>query len=107
MNVGRKYFGSVLQRSNLRNEWREDKLSESSGFGGTMCAGMSISVVGAHLSTDATFTCQRGLTAVREISLQVLWRSNRVQHLEVIFGHVQVTEGEVLESCSATGKHDS
>jgi hypothetical protein len=63
-----------------------------------MCAGMSISVVGAHLSTDATFTWQRGRTAVREISLQVLWRSNRVQHLEVIFGHVQVAEGEVLGS---------
>jgi hypothetical protein len=63
-----------------------------------MCAGMSISVVGAHLSTDATFTCRRGRTAVRKISLQVLWRSNRVQHLEVIFGHVQVAEGEVLGS---------
>ena len=59
---------------------------------------------GRSLSSDATFTCQRGRTAVRKISLQVLCRSNRVQHLEVIFGHVQVAEGEVLGSYSATGK---
>jgi hypothetical protein len=54
MNVGREYFEAVLQRSNCETKGRLHKLSESSGFGGTMCAGMSISAVGAHLSTEAT-----------------------------------------------------
>lgn len=43
---------------------------------------------------------QRGRTTVGKISLQVLWRPDCVQHLEVILGHVQVAECEVLESGS-------
>jgi hypothetical protein len=39
---------------NCETKGKLHKLSESSGFGGTMCAGMSISAVGAHLSTEAT-----------------------------------------------------
>lgn len=43
--MGREYFEAVPQRSNRETKGKLHTLSESSGFGGTMCAGISISVV--------------------------------------------------------------
>jgi hypothetical protein len=70
MDVGREYFEAVLQRSNCETMGKLHKLSESSGFGGTMCAGMSISAEGAQLSTEATeLSHPRKRTAIGKISL--------------------------------------
>ena len=49
--------GSTLRQcfndQNCETKGELHKLSESSGFGGTMCAGMSISAMEAHLSTES------------------------------------------------------
>lgn len=69
--------------------------SESSGFGGTICWGTSISVDSMSAGT-VTLGHYGILAIIGEFPLEVIRRSDSVQDLEVMASHMQITEREVL-----------
>lgn len=75
-------LGSDLQPARER-----DTLSESSGFGGTMCAGMSRST--RHVSREPWNVRGRDVrTVVRYLARDVLEAIDRVDYFEVMLRHV-------------------